>query len=100
MAKIVSAVPKLLTATLGGLASNPPKPVAMTPAVATTVTPATAEIKSNTDIAGPDLSDDLAKDLGGIDARSKGRVGTITTSFRGVLNDTHNALPRRTLLGE
>jgi hypothetical protein len=86
MAKVVSTLPRLI---LNGALSDKlnPKPAATPAPVAT---PATT-----------DLTPDIAPDLGnGISERQRGRTSTITTSFRGVLNDTALDVPRRTLLGE
>ena len=100
MAKIVSIVPKLLTSTLSAIAPEPPKPVAIaapvpTPDVTAPVSNSAASPADDT-ITGPNLSDDLST----IETRSRGRLGTIATSFRGVLADNASPLPRRTLLGE
>lgn len=97
MAKIVSAVPKLLTGTLGLMASDSPKPIVVEVPASVPTTPTDTDKKATDDsLSGPDLSEDME----GVENRSRGRTGTITTSFRGVLNDSNNNLSRRTLLGE
>lgn len=98
MAKIVSAVPKLLTSTLGVMASDSPKPIVVEVPVSTpaTNTKTDTDQKADESVSGPDLSENLDS----ITERSRGRTGTITTSFRGVLNDSTANLSRRTLLGE
>jgi hypothetical protein len=79
MGKVISSVPKLI---LGG-ADKPSAPP---------VTPKT------------DPADDAAKDAASAEEamaqRRRGRAGTITTSFRGVLDSGSQILQRRTLLGD
>lgn len=88
MAKVVSAVPKLLT---GGLidTSPPPAPVVIQP-------PAPAPITTKTDTEAT-VDDAIIDPIG---TRRRGRLGTIMTSFTGVLNDSNVNSQRRTLLGE
>lgn len=95
MAKIVSVVPKLLTNTLG-LTAEAPKPIVIETPTPAPTTLADTDKKPDESISGPDLSDDLNS----IGQRNRGRTGTISTSFRGVLTDSSATLPRRTLLGE
>ncbi|HEY1096917.1 MAG TPA: hypothetical protein VGF14_06720 [Alphaproteobacteria bacterium] len=87
MAKIVSAVPKLLL----GYSSSSDKASVSTPV--TPVTDPAADAADAAAEAAAQAEESLAQ-------RRRGRLGTITTSFRGVLNDSNANLSRRTLLGE
>jgi hypothetical protein len=98
MAKVVSTVPKLLTNTIGNLIVDKPETVVAETASAVTpaaTTPATTQTDTVDDTS-------LSDNLNAIETRNRGRLGTIATSFRGVLTDSKNdaALSRRTLLGE
>lgn len=85
MAKIVSAVPKLL---LGSSPDPTPAPAPVAPIANPAVDPAVEEAEK-----AAQAEEALAQ-------RRRGRLGTIATSFRGVLEDSNANLSRRTLLGE
>lgn len=95
MSRVVSAVPRLLTGILADPPSVVPAPVVTTPA------PTTPNDNKDADKA----ADDAAQAEQALLDRRRGRLGTIATSFRGVLSPDEdengvNNLPRRTLLGE
>lgn len=79
MGKVVSAVPKLITGG-SGKSSAPPPPPPIDPAEEAAQKAKKAE-------------ESLAQ-------RRRGRAGTITTSFRGLLDSGAHGLQRRTLLGD
>lgn len=78
-----------------------PQPVAPTPSPASVSAPLPSDV-SVSDSAEPSIEEtQSAAREDNLLRRQRGRFGTITTGFRGILSQTNSAAPaRKTLLGE
>lgn len=91
---------------MGSLGSRPSVPQTQTVFVPATATPAVttstvnqsaADTQAQEQAAEQDVSEARSQSLLG---RERGRFGTVTTSFRGLLGLSNNDAKKKTLLGE